>query len=205
MNVLSQLGINNVKSKNKTKKIIDMFELGIVSSSSERSQSQQPQQQQSEHREEERLIVFTDGACLGNGKKYAKAGYAVVWPYHSKYNIGKRLIGPEQTNNRAEFSALIEAQQIADRIDPTHQKPLYVYTDSQLLINSITKWMPDWKKNNWKKADKKPVLNQDLLKKIDDNQRPLIFKHVRAHTGKKDWESIFNHEVDRLARDAAMK
>ena len=151
---------------------------------------------------EERLIVFTDGACSNNGSSRARAGYAVVWPYDRRLDTSKRLQGGEQTNNRAEFSALIEAQRIADTIDPGQQKPLYVYTDSELLINSITKWLPGWKRNNWKKSDKKPVLNQDLLREIDKNPRPLVFKHVRAHTGRKDWESLHNHEADRLARDA---
>lgn len=98
--------------------------------------------------------------------------------------------------------ALIEAQQIADRLDPTQQKPLYIYTDSELLIHSITKWLPGWKSHNWKKSNKKPVLNRDLLQRIDENPRPLIFHHVRSHTGKKDWESIHNEEADRLARAA---
>jgi ribonuclease HI len=151
---------------------------------------------------EDRLIVFTDGACSNNGSSRARAGYGVVWPYNHKFNVSKRLQGSEQTNNRAEFTALIEAQKIADKIDPTHEKPLYVYTDSELLINSITKWLPGWKRNDWKKSDKKPVLNQDLLKEIDGNPRPLVFKHVRAHTGRQDWESIHNEEADCLARDA---
>jgi ribonuclease HI len=94
----------------------------------------------------------------------------------------------------------MEAQKIADRIDPSRERPLYVYTDSELLINSVTKWLPGWKRNDWKKSNRKPVLNQDLLKGIDANPRPLIFKHVRAHTGRRDWESMYNEEADRLAR-----
>lgn len=148
----------------------------------------------------DRLVVFTDGACSGNGTMRARAGYAVVWPHNRSLDVGRRLEGSDQTNNRAEYSALVEAQRIADTIDPEQQKPLYVYTDSELLINSITKWLPDWKRNNWKKSNKKPVLNQDLLRAIDSNPRPLIFKHVRAHTGRRDWESVYNDEVDRLAR-----
>ncbi len=151
---------------------------------------------------DDRLVVFTDGACSNNGSSRARAGYGVVWPYNRMLDVSKRLQGAEQTNNRAEFTALIEAQKIADKIDPTQEKPLYIYTDSELLVNSITKWLPGWKRNNWKKSDKKPVLNQDLLKEIDGNPRPLVFKHVRAHTGRQDWESIHNDEADRLARDA---
>lgn len=191
MSVLEQLGIDTKTAKNQSQNLMKMIQI-----------QQMANINTNENMDTERLIVFTDGACSQNGSKFAKAGYAVVWPYRSELNIKKRLIGFEQTNNRAEYSALIEAQKIADQIDRTQQKPLYVYTDSQLLIDSITKWLSGWKKNGWKKADKKPVLNQDLLKQIDDNPRPLIFKHVRAHTGRKDWESINNDLVDRLAREA---
>jgi ribonuclease HI len=150
--------------------------------------------------QEDRLVVFTDGACSCNGSRHARAGYAVVWPNRRSLDTCKRLTGLEQTNNRAEFMALLEAQKIADRIDPSRERPLYVYTDSELLINSVTKWLPGWKRNDWKKSNRKPVLNQDLLKGIDANPRPLIFKHVRAHTGRRDWESMYNEEADRLAR-----
>jgi len=149
-----------------------------------------------------RLVVFTDGACSNNGSARARAGYGVVWPDRRNLDVSKRLPGHEQTNNRAEFMALIEAQTIADTIEPTQQEPLYVYTDSELLINSITKWLPKWTSNNWRKSDKKPVLNRDLLERIDGNPRPLVFKHVRAHTGRRDWESLHNQEADRLARNA---
>jgi ribonuclease HI len=192
-NVLSQLGIN-IEPKIKISKLFDIHTV-----------TEENVPTTNEFKSDNKLIVFTDGACSQNGTRHAKAGYAVVWPYNRELDTNKRLIGIDQTNNRAEYSALIEAQNIADYVDPSQQKPLYVYTDSQLLISSVTKWMADWKKNNWIKSDKKPVLNQDLLKKIDSNPRPLIFKHVRAHTGKRDWESIYNNEADRLAREAIGK
>lgn len=104
----------------------------------------------------------------------------------------------------------IRALEIArDAIDPTFQRPLVIYTDSQLLIDSITKWLPGWKRRGWKKADgKSPVLNRDLLECIDHlrSQRgahKCTFRFVRAHTGKNDWESKMNAHVDQLARDAA--
>ena len=42
-----------------------------------------------------------------------------------------------------------------------------MYCDSQYVINSLTKWMPGWKKKGWKKSDGKPVLNRDLLEALD--------------------------------------
>ncbi|QIG60033.1 ribonuclease H domain-containing protein [Dishui Lake large algae virus 1] len=211
--VLDQLGITISCTINQQTGLIDMLATNNRSSSSPSASSTtcsdcsgvftaQNHSQNHSQNDNDKLIVFTDGACSNNGTSRAKAGYAVVWPNNRSLDTYHRLNGHEQTNNRAEYSALIEAQSIADKIEPTMQKPLYIYTDSELLVNSITKWLPGWKRNGWKKADKKPVLNQDLLKKIDENPRPLIFKHVRAHTGRSDWESIYNSEADRLARHA---
>lgn len=154
------------------------------------------------------LVVFTDGACANNGKKFAKASYACVWPEYPQYNIGLPLSQHEiQTNNRGEYRALLHAlMQADDIIDPTRLKSLLVYTDSKLMIDSFTKWIRGWKQKGWKKADGSPVANIDLLTLIDDKmkRRCVVFKHVRAHTGRQDWESIHNDMVDRLARDAVV-
>lgn len=154
------------------------------------------------------LIVFTDGACSNNGRKNARASFAVAWPFHEEFDVGERLAPSEtQTNNRGEYRALIHALIQADVIDPTKQKTLVAYTDSMLLVKSMDEWMPKWKKNHWKKADGQTVLNLDLLQMLDNlrSQRKLILKHVRAHTGKKDWESLYNDKVDKLARGALLE
>lgn len=155
------------------------------------------------------ISVFTDGSCIQNtrGKKDARpAGYACVFPEYPSYNHSAKLLGNEKTNNRAEFSACIAAFQIAAQIDPKMQKLLYVYTDSELLINSLTKWLPGWKSKNWKKADGTAVKNIDLLKSLDEHMktRVVVFRHVRAHTGKTDWQSVHNDMADKLAKKAAL-
>lgn len=155
------------------------------------------------------INVFTDGSCIQGGKTKKQsrpAGYSCVFPEYPSYNHSAKLLGPEKTNNRAEFSACIAAFKIADQIDPKLQKLLYVYTDSELLINSVTKWLPGWKAKNWKKADGSPVKNIDLLKILDDaiKRRVVVFRHVRAHTGKKDWQSVNNDLADKLAKQAAL-
>lgn len=155
------------------------------------------------------INVFTDGSCIQSTKKNAAsrpAGYACVFPEYPKLNFAAKLEGKEKTNNRAEFTACIVALQISEKeIDPKFERPLKVYTDSELLINSLTKWLPGWKAKNWKKADGSPVKNVDLLKALDEllKRRKVIFKHVRAHTGKKDWESLNNDLADRMAKTAA--
>lgn len=154
------------------------------------------------------INVFTDGSCIQSSKNKANrpAGYACVFPEYPSFNYSAKLEGKEKTNNRAEYSACVMAMKIANKIDPKYSSILYVHTDSELLINSLTKWLTGWKNKNWKKADGSPVKNVDLLKLLDEHmkQRVVVFKHVKAHTGKSDWASIHNDLADRLARKAAL-
>jgi ribonuclease HI len=153
------------------------------------------------------INVFTDGSCINNGKnkKNKLAGYGCVFPEYPQFNYHAKLEGAEKTNNRAEYSACIAAYNIADKIDPKREKILIVHTDSELMINSLTKWLPGWKAKNWKKADGSPVKNVDLLMILEScmKKRVATFKHVRAHTGKKDWASIHNDLADQLAKKGA--
>ena len=152
---------------------------------------------------EDTLVVFTDGACLANGKQGAIGSFAVVWPFHPSYNHAERLGEGQHTNNRGETCAVIHAIEQALRIDENENKKLMVYTDSQFVINSATKWMQKWKKNNWKKADGNEIANLDLVKKLDKlmtGKRIIVFEHVEAHTQKKDWKSMYNNTVDKLAK-----
>jgi len=152
------------------------------------------------------LIAFCDGSSIDNGKPNCRCGFAVVWPYHPDFDSSVKIREGQKTNNRAEYSALYHTMVLADTIDPEGGKTLIVYTDSMLLINSLTKWIEGWKKNHWKKADGYPVLNQDLLKLLDEKRkkRNLVLRHVRAHTGKDTWEAKWNDKVDRMARAAAL-
>lgn len=149
------------------------------------------------------LVVFTDGSAIGNGKKSAKAGYAAVFPNHPHLTCAKPLEGTVQTNNRAEFMACIYALEAADTHDPERRETLHVYTDSQLLINTVTKWMSGWKRKGWKKSTGDPIMNQDLVERLDallSHGRKVTWTHVEAHTGKSDWMSTWNDTVDKMAR-----
>jgi len=153
------------------------------------------------------LVVFTDGACANNGKRNARAAYAVVWPDYPELDGGHKMAPTEaQTNNRAEYHGLLHALKQADELDESHMRPLKVYTDSELMINSFTKWIPGWKRKGWVKADGKPVANLDLVKEIDAllHTRRVTFHHVEAHTKKTDWASVNNSKVDGLARGALL-
>lgn len=148
------------------------------------------------------IVVFTDGSAIHNGKKYAKAGYSAVFPDHPHLNISSRLSGSIQTNNRAEYYAVISALEQANIEDPKQIRPLHVYTDSELLLKSATVWMAGWKKNGWKTKTKDPVKNKDLLIILDSLllKRKVKWTHVKAHTNGTDWKSIWNDKADKLAR-----
>jgi len=153
------------------------------------------------------LTVFTDGACVGNGRSSAKGGYACVWPDHPELTGGWPLRdGETPTNNRAEFTAFLRACKDADVADPVSgapgtQRTLHVFTDSQLLVKTVSNWLPVWRKNGWKKRDGTSVMNLDLCERIAEacDRRPVRMTHVRAHTTGKDAASNHNRLADELA------
>lgn len=74
--------------------------------------------------------------------------------------------------------------------------PVTLYTDSEYLINCVTKWVKGWKKKGWKKSDGSPVLNQDLLEILDELNSPQIkWEYVRGHAG-----NFGNERCDAIAR-----
>jgi len=150
---------------------------------------------------EEGFVCFTDGACSHNGYAGARAAYAVVFPDLPSGTIAEKLAGPVQTNNRAEYTAAIAALNFADAMDTARAKPITIYTDSKLLIDSVTKWMPGWYRRNWKKSDGTDVANADLLQRIREHtqHRTVVWRYVPAHTGGTDYASYWNNIVDTMA------
>jgi ribonuclease HI len=152
------------------------------------------------------LVAFCDGSAIGNGKVNCKAGYACIFPHNTSWNVSSKLVDQLATNNRAEYLAALEAMKRANQEDPTGQKVLYIFSDSMLLIRSMTEWIENWQKNNWYKPNGDAVLNQDILRQLIQAQRTrrIIWRHVKAHTGKKDWKSKWNDIADRQAKQAAL-
>lgn len=123
-----------------------------------------------------KLIAFTDGACINNGKRNAKAGIGVYFPNSEYPSISISLSG-KQTNNRAELMAIKLALEKCDS-----QTNLVIYTDSEYSINCITKWAPNWELKNWKRKGK-DVANKELIATILNLYRKfnVELKHVRSH------------------------
>ena len=149
------------------------------------------------------MRIFTDGACSGNGRPGAKAGFAVWFPDARHLSCSERLSpGEPQTNQRAELSAIHRAIVILDD-GGFHSDDVVIYTDSDYSIKCLTTWLSGWASRGWKTAEGKDVLHQDLIK--DTSSRLAKFKshrfiHVRAHTGGEDDLSKQNDVVDRMAR-----
>ena len=136
------------------------------------------------------IIAAADGSALGNP---GPAG----WAWYIDDDHWASGGWAHGTNNMGELKAVL------DLFEATASRPeakLRVYCDSQYVINSLTKWMPGWKKKGWKKSDGKPVLNRDLLEVLDQalTGRDYEFIWVKGHAGHE-----LNEKADSLANGAA--
>lgn len=136
------------------------------------------------------IIAAADGSALGNP---GPAG----WSWYIDDDTWAAGGWKKSTNNRGELMAVAELlAATAHRAD----EELRILCDSQYVINSVTKWMPGWKKKGWKKRDGKPVLNVDILSVIDRlmQGRNVRFEWIKGHAGHE-----MNEAADERARAAA--
>ena len=141
------------------------------------------------------IRVFTDGACRGNP---GNGGWGVVIIRDTKifkHNGSEN----DPTNNRMELKAAIEGIKLA-----ADESKLMLYTDSKYVMDGITSWIGNWKKNNWLTSSKKPVKNQDLWEQLDTlNERYNVsWKWVKGHQIEETEDSRYNNLADELARAA---
>ena len=135
-----------------------------------------------------KVTLYTDGACSGNP---GPGGYGAILIYNG---VEKEISGGEKntTNNKMEMMAVIKGLEMLK--EPCE---VFVYSDSAYVVNSIEKgWIYSWKKNNWKKADKKEVKNielwERLLKLMEIHK--VTFLKVKGHA-----DDELNNRCDRLA------
>jgi ribonuclease HI len=138
-------------------------------------------------------IIFTDGACLGNP---GPGGYAAVITIAGDEQI---IVGRDHsaTNNKMEMTAVIKALESVSK-----DLPVVIHSDSQYVIKGATEWLRGWKAKGWRKADGKPVMNQDLWMQMDALMvgRQITWKWVKGHAGHPE-----NERVDRLANWEAVR
>lgn len=146
------------------------------------------------------VTVYTDGSCKNQGTDRAYAGIGVWFGSYNPKNLGEPYSGeplgdgtPIITNNRAEFWAVKRA---LDQVD--FNDDLRIYSDSEYVINVLTKWYPNWKRNDALEGKK----NLDIITVIDLqlNQRKgkTTFTYVRGHNG-----DFGNEMADKLANQGA--
>ncbi len=135
-----------------------------------------------------RVAIWTDGACSGNP---GPGGWGAILRADGRE---RELCGgePATTNNRMELTAAIVALEAL-----TSPCRVELRTDSQYLRGGVTAWIHTWKRNGWRAADKKPVKNDDLWRRLDAaaQRHEIDWRWVKGHAG-----DAMNERADALAR-----
>jgi ribonuclease HI len=145
-------------------------------------------------------VVWTDGACRGNPGPGGWA--AIVVPADGGADVELSGGAAQTTNNRMEYTAAIEGL----RALPAASR-VCIVTDSRLMLDSMTKWLPGWKRKGWRTASGDPVKNQDLVLALEAEiarHAEVRWHWVRGHeTGAEHAHKARNDRADRLAVAAA--
>ena len=141
-------------------------------------------------------VVYTDGACVRNGKEGARAGVGVYFGEGDERNVSEPLEGEMQTNQRAELTAALRALQVVPR-----EEGVELYSDSMYTVNAMTVWRRAWRASGWAKR----LVNYDLFRALDAvleereaRNVSTLCKYIRAHAGHDG-----NEAADRLAKAGA--
>lgn len=140
------------------------------------------------------VTIYTDGACSGNP---GPGGWGAILEWNG---VEKELRGGENptTNNRMELTAVIVALETLKEACIVE-----LYSDSKYVIDALTKgWLVSWRKNGWRKSDKKPVLNVDLWERL----LPQLARHeMHYHWVKGHAENEKNNRCDKMAVEESKK
>ena len=132
--------------------------------------------------------VFTDGSCSGNP---GPGGWGAVYVLDGRILAQEYGADPQTTNNRMEFTAMIHGLQMLGPNEPAD-----VFTDSQLVVNTLTQWAAGWERNGWRRRDGE-VKNLELVREAYMllKERPLArLRWIKAHDG-----SLWNEYADALS------
>lgn len=148
--------------------------------------------------------VYTDGACANNGQTNAMAGMGIYFGDDDPRNVSRKVEG-KQSNNTAELGAIIEAYTII-KGDLEKGKVVTIVSDSIYAIRCVTTYGEKCAVAGWSKD----IPNKDMVRKAYELYRrnsqfkesQILFKHIKAHTGKDDVHSMGNENADRLANMA---
>jgi ribonuclease HI len=140
------------------------------------------------------MIVFTDGACSGNGSNNSRGGFGVVvlnndGSYHACY----QKMSEGTTNNREELKAILYALLEYGKAD----SPLIIFSDSAYCVNTLTNWMFRWAQRGWLKADNTTPENLDIIQAFYEVNKlgyKMDLRKIKGHNGH-EWNEV----ADKLA------
>lgn len=140
------------------------------------------------------MVIYTDGACSGNGGPNSRGGFGVVVVGNDEQIIKVYQKQSENTtNNREELKAILWAMwNYGNKTNPPT-----VYSDSAYCVNSLTNWVWGWVKNGWTKSDGGPVQNADIMSAFVELWRAgyqINLVKVKGHAG-----NVYNEMADKLA------
>ncbi len=148
------------------------------------------------------ITIYTDGSSRGNP---GPGGFASIIVIHNQRVIELGGHSEHTTNNKMELSGVIEGLKVSLNNIDVNIKNIKVYSDSKYVLNGITSWIHGWKKNNWRTAAKKEVLNQDLWQELDKlvetvSQRDvkIEWNYVKGHA-----DNPYNNRADIIATTCA--
>lgn len=164
-----------------------------------------------------KIEIHCDGSTLNNGNKngsgliFGGIGIVFIDETHlsEEVHISKGFSSEEFdniTNNTMEIMACLRALKYAKKHItkfPSVQA-LEIFSDSQYVIKGLNEWLPNWKKNNWRTAAKKPISNKELWVALDEiftllsSELKITLNHVYGHNGDE-----YNEIVDKLATKAS--
>ena len=142
----------------------------------------------------ENVTIYTDGACSGNP---GPGGWGAILMYK---DVKKEISGglKNTTNNIMELTAVIEALKLLK-----YPCKVSVYSDSAYVVNAFNQgWIYNWRKNNWKTANKEPVKNKELWEKLYEltQKHKVEFIKVKGHS-----DNEYNNRCDELAVKESQK
>ncbi len=148
------------------------------------------------------ITIYTDGSSRGNP---GPGGFASIIIFNKDKVL--ELGGRSQltTNNKMELRGVIEAFKIVSNKVTQDIGCVKIYSDSKYVLTGITEWIHGWKKNGWRTAAKKSVLNQDLWQELDllvetvsQQQIKIEWNYVKGHA-----DNPYNNRADIIATTCA--
>lgn len=142
-------------------------------------------------------ILYTDGSSRGNPGRGGWGAIVIERISSDEANV-LEIGGREEnvTNNRMEIISVIEGVKLILLDENKSKAKIRIFSDSEYVVKAVNSWIKNWKKNNWRTADKKPVKNQEIFAELDEllSKTNFQIEHVKAHNG-----HFYNERVDMIA------